>query len=102
MAGMSVLTPRQRQYLKGLAHPLSPTVRIGKSGPTPAVVKEARTALHAHELIKVRAEIEDRDERRQALESLAGDTGAALVGRVGKVAILYRAREEDPSIELPR
>jgi RNA-binding protein len=99
---MAILTARQRQYLKGLAHPLSPTVRIGKSGLTSGVVSEAKTALHAHELVKVRAEVEDRDQRRAAFERLAADTGASLVGRVGKVAILYRARDEDPSIRLPR
>ena len=98
---MAALTSKQRQFLKGRAHALSPVVRVGKGGLTPAVVLETKTALRAHELIKVRLEVEDARERRAAGQSLAEDTGAHLVGAVGKVAILYRARDEDPAIRLP-
>ena len=96
------LTSKQRQFLKGKAHALSPVVRVGKGGLTPAVVKEAKTALRAHELVKVRIEAEDGDDRREMAEQLAQDTGAQIVARVGKVAVLYRARDEDPGIQLPR
>ena len=98
---MAALTSKQRQFLKGRAHALSPVVRIGKGGLTPAVVRETKTALHAHELIKVRLEVEDAKERREAGRRLAEDTDAHLVGAVGKVAILYRARAEKPAIRLP-
>ena len=99
---MTALTSKQRQFLKGRAHALSPVVRIGKSGLTPAVIQETKTALRAHELIKVRVEAEDADDRKGLAERLAGDTDAQLVARVGKVAVLYRARAEDPAIRLPR
>jgi RNA-binding protein len=98
---MAALTSKQRQFLKGRAHALSPVVRIGKGGLTPAVVRETKTALHAHELIKVRLEVEDAKERREAGRRLGEDTDAHLVGAVGKVAILYRARAEEPAIRLP-
>jgi putative YhbY family RNA-binding protein len=98
---MAALTSKQRQFLKGLAHSLSPMVRVGKGGLTPAVVDEARAALRAHELIKVRIEVEDRGARREAVDRLAADTGAHQVGSVGKVAMLYRAREEEPRLRLP-
>jgi RNA-binding protein len=95
------LTSKQRQFLKGKAHALSPGVRVGKSGLTPAVIEEARTALRAHELVKVRIEVEDGDDRREMAETLAQNTGAQIVARVGKVAVLYKARDEDPGIKLP-
>jgi RNA-binding protein len=98
---MAALTSKQRQFLKGLAHALSPVVRIGKGGLTGGVVGETKTALRAHELIKVRIEVEDAKERRAAGQRLARDADAHLVGAVGKVAILYRERDEDPSIRLP-
>ena len=98
---MPALTSKQRQFLKGRAHALSPMVRIGKGGLTDGVVAETKTALRAHELIKVRIEVEDGKARREAGRSLAEDADAHLVGAVGKVAILYRARDEDPSIRLP-
>ncbi|MFZ9257024.1 MAG: YhbY family RNA-binding protein, partial [Burkholderiaceae bacterium] len=42
------LTPAERSALRSQAHGLSPVVMIGESGLTPAVVKEADTALKAH------------------------------------------------------
>jgi RNA-binding protein len=98
---MAALTSKQCQFLRRLAHPLSPLVRIGKAGLTGGVVGEASHALQAHELIKVRIDVEDRGERRDVIGRLVEDTGAHLVGSVGKVAVLYRAREEDPRIRLP-
>ena len=53
------LTGKQRQFLKGLAHPLSPLVRLGKGGLTDAVINETRKSLHSHELIKVRIDVDE-------------------------------------------
>jgi RNA-binding protein len=100
-AGVPVLNSKQRQFLKRLAHPLSPLVRVGKAGLTPAVVEETSHALKHHELIKVRIEVEDRGQRREVMGQLVADSRAVLVGSVGKVAVLYRAREDDPGIHLP-
>ena len=98
---MAALTSKQRQFLKGRAHALSPVVRIGKGGVTDGVVAETKTALRAHELIKVRLEVEDGKARREAARRLAEDADAHLVGAVGKVAILYRERDEEPVLRLP-
>lgn len=98
---MAVLTSKQRQYLRGLAHPLAPIVRVGKGGLTPSVVAEAKKSLASHELIKVRIEIDDPKERRTAADRLAAETDSQLAGAIGKTAILYRERDEDPEIELP-
>ena len=98
---MAALTSKQRQFLKGRAHALSPVVRIGKGGVTDGVVAETKTALRAHELIKVRLEVEDGKARREAARRLAEDADAHLVGAVGKVAILYRERDEEPALRLP-
>jgi RNA-binding protein len=95
------LTAKQRQYLKGLAHGLEPVVRVGKAGATAAVVGKTVESLRAHELIKVRID-EDNPERDQVAEQLAQDAGAHLVSTIGKLAILYRRRDEDPKITLPR
>ena len=97
-----MLTAKQRRFLKALAHELSPVVRIGRSGLTPAVVNETRKSLVAHELIKVRIEIADSASRRELAEELATATEAELAGTIGKLAILYRRRDEKPSIKLPK
>jgi RNA-binding protein len=99
---MSVLTPKQRQYLKGLAHALSPIVRVGKGGLTENVIAETKKALASHELIKVRLEVEDPAARRDLAARLVEATDSHLAGTIGKIAMLYREREEEPEIELPR
>ncbi|HEU4522635.1 MAG TPA: ribosome assembly RNA-binding protein YhbY [Thermoanaerobaculia bacterium] len=96
------MTSKQRQFLKGLAHPLEPIVRVGKGGVSDAVVTETRKSLEAHELIKVRIDAEDSGERKDLAARLAAATDSSLAGTVGKIAILYRARDEKPKIKLPK
>ncbi|HXG58010.1 MAG TPA: ribosome assembly RNA-binding protein YhbY [Thermoanaerobaculia bacterium] len=96
-----MLTPKQKQFLKGLAHPLAPVVRVGRGGVTGTVVEETKKSLLAHELIKVRIESDDRSERQSIAEKLAAAADAEVAGTVGKIAILYRARDEKPAIRLP-
>lgn len=96
-----MLTPKQRQFLKALAHPLEPVVRIGRHGVTAAVMEETKKSLAAHELIKVRIDMNEASARRAAAETLAAGCDAHLAGVIGKTAIVYRARDEKPSIKLP-
>ena len=95
------LTSKQRQYLKGLAHSLEPIVRVGRAGASPSVVEETKRSLASHELIKVRIENDDSAQRKALAEDLGRECGADVVATIGKLAILYRARDEDPEIELP-
>ena len=97
-----MLTPKQKQFLKGLAHPLSPVVRIGKAGLTPGVINEAKKSLEAHELIKVRIEEDDSATRGSIAAELAQSADAEVAATIGKLAILYRARDENPAIALPK
>lgn len=97
-----MLTGKQRQFLKGLAHPLAPIVRIGKGGVSESVIAETKKSLDSHELIKVRLDVDDSKERKAMADQLATATDAHLAGTVGKIAILYREREEEPTIKLPQ
>jgi RNA-binding protein len=98
---MKALNSRQRQYLKGLAHPLSPIVRLGKAGLTDAVVAETKKALASHELIKVRIEADASAARKELADKLATASDAHVAATIGKIAVLYRERDEEPEIELP-
>lgn len=89
------LTPRERAHLKARAHALAPVVLVGHAGVTREIVAEVERALTAHELIKVRIGIADRDERETLGNELASATEAAAVHRVGKVLILWRPRPAD-------
>ena len=97
------LSEKQRRHLRGLAHPLTPVIRLGKDGLTEAVAKETVRALHDHELIKVKAPGGggDRDARDTVFAELAQRTGSALVHRIGNVAVLYRPRTDLPRILIP-
>jgi RNA-binding protein len=95
------LTSKQRQYLKGLAHSLEPIVRVGRAGVTPSVIEETKRSLKAHELIKVRIENDDSAQRKAIAVELATACDADVAATIGKLAILYRARDEDAEIELP-
>jgi RNA-binding protein len=97
-----MLTPKQRQFLKGLAHPLAPVVRVGKGGVSEAVVAETKKSLEAHELIKVRVDADDSSDRQELAQKLAAAADAQIAGTVGKIAILYRPRDEKPKIKLPQ
>ena len=95
------LSAKQRQFLKGLAHPLKPTVLLGANGLTEGVIAEIDAALARHELIKVKVPGDDREIRNAIGEAICRETGAEKVQTIGKTLILYRMAEE-PVIQLPR
>lgn len=98
---MATLSEKQKKYLRGLAHAREPVVLIGQSGLTPGVLGELSTALGAHELVKVRVRVGDREERDGIFSSLAEQSGGVLVQRIGNVGVFYRARKDKPRIILP-
>ena len=88
------LTTRERAHLKARAHALDPLVQTGSSGVTDTLVAEVDRALTAHELVKVKVNAPDRDERVALGDEICARTGAAAVHRVGKVLILWRPRPD--------
>jgi putative YhbY family RNA-binding protein len=84
------LSPAERKHLRGQAHHLEPVVLIGAEGLTPAVLREADSALKAHGLIKVRMFSDQREQRDRALQQLAESLGAAPVQHIGKLLVLWR------------
>ena len=95
------LTERQRKYLRGLGHVLNPVLMIGSAGVTPAVIAEARRALHDHELIKVKYRGAERVERDAGLANLATSTESVLVQKIGHTALYYKRRNDRPGIVIP-
>jgi RNA-binding protein len=95
------LSERQRKYLRGLGHALDPVLLVGQHGMTPAVIAEARRALHDHELIKVKFRGAERDARDAGLAELATATESVLVQRIGHTALYYKRRNDRPGIVIP-
>ena len=86
---MLEITSRQRRYLRGKAHSLHALVQVGRAGFSDAVAEQIDAELDRHELIKVRLDAE-REERGALAERIAGATGAAIAGEIGRIVILYR------------
>ena len=87
------LSSTQRKYLRGIAHPLSPVVHVGRAGVNEAVLAATRRALEDHELIKVKIGAV-REERARMAAEIETACGAELAGAVGTIAILYRANPD--------
>lgn len=98
----TALTAAQNRFLRGQAHGLKAMLQVGGKGVTDALVAEIDGALEHHELIKVKVAGEDREARDAMIDELASRTDAALVQRIGHVAILYRPSKDRRQIVLPR
>ncbi len=97
-----MLTGKQRRFLRAEAHGLEPIVMVGKEGLSPTVIEAVRSALLAHELIKVRVLDTSPIERKEVSERLPAATKAELAGLVGRVLILYKRHPQEAKITLPK
>lgn len=79
-----------KQELKARAHHLKPVVLLGAKGLTQAVIDETNIALTAHELIKVKFNGMERDDRTVAANELTAALDAELVQLIGATAVIYR------------
>ncbi len=98
---MTELTPAQRRELRARAHHLSPVVTIAGNGLTAAVIAEAASSLQAHELIKVRVQGHERDQRELLMQELCVALGAAPVQHIGNILVLWREREPEEKKSSP-
>ncbi len=98
----TALTNAQMRFLRGQAHGLKAQLQIGAKGVSDAVVAEVDGALEHHELIKIRVAGDDRDAREAMIGELAERSGAAVVQKIGKIAVLYRPSKDKRQIVLPR
>ena len=98
----TTLTSTQSRFLRGQAHDLKALLQIGAKGLTASFTAELDGVLEDHELVKVKVGAEDREVRDAMIAELAEKSGAALVQRIGHVAVLYRPSKENRQIVLPR
>ena len=98
---MTILSTKQKQFLKGLAHHLSPVVMLGGNGLTEGVLAEIDNALNHHELIKVKIAGADRETKQLIIDAIVRETKSSNVHTIGHILVLYRPSEEG-KIQLPR
>ena len=98
---MTILSTKQKLFLKGLAHHLSPVVMLGGNGLTEGVLAEIDNALNHHELIKVKIAGADRETKQLIIDAIVRETQSSNVQTIGHILVLYRPSEEG-KIQLPR
>lgn len=98
---MRDLTGKQRRHLRALGQRLTATLHVGHEGVSDALVAQAEAQLEVHELIKVRVGDNAPDDRHETAETLAARTRAHLAQVIGRTALLYRRRKDEPRIVLP-
>ena len=92
---MTELTPAQRRDLRARAHHLNPVVTIGDNGLAPTVVAEIERSLQAHELIKVKVQGAEREQRDALMQELCAALDAAPVQHIGNILVVWRQRREE-------
>lgn len=98
---MIELTPVQRRELRARAHHLHPVVTIAGNGLAPAVVAEIERSLQAHELIKVKVQGAEREQRAALMSELCETLDATPVQHIGNILVVWRQRREDAKVAAP-
>lgn len=93
-----MLTPKQRQFLKAQAHPLKPTVHIGKGGVTPGLAAELDQMLESLELMKIKLNQNTFEDEEGVVEALTSKVeGLEHVWTIGHTVLVYRASRNRPT-----
>jgi RNA-binding protein len=88
------ISQKQLKELRQLAHHRKVIVIIGQNGLTDNVMQEIELALDAHELVKVRVNAGDRNERNAMIDRIAQQTQSDIVQRIGHLGVFYRKAAE--------
>lgn len=91
---MSTLSQTERKMLKQAAHHLKPVILTGSKGLTESVHKEIARALFDHELIKIKVNAQDREDRNTMIGEILAQHEAVLVQAVGHMVTIYKKKEE--------
>jgi len=89
------LSGKDKRALRARAHHLKPVVSIGAAGMSEGVLAELDVALDQHELVKLRIAADDREQRKDLIDSLCRQANAELIQRIGHTAVIYRERTDD-------
>lgn len=79
-----------KQSLKAQAHHLKPVILLGAKGLTEAVIAETNIALLSHELIKVKINGAEKEDRLEMASELCQQLQAELIQMIGNTVIIYR------------
>ena len=84
------LGAERKKQLRSLGHGLKPVVTVAGRGLSDSVMAELDRALNDHELIKVKLQLEDRDQRLTLAEQISTQLNTEIAQTIGKIILLYR------------
>jgi RNA-binding protein len=98
----TMLTGKQKRYLRSLAHHLNPIFQVGKGGVNDQLIRHIDEAIEVRELIKISILNNNEGDRNEIAQDLASGSQSELVQVIGKTIVLYKESREHKQIELPR
>ena len=88
-----MLNPKQKAYLKSLAHPLKACFQIGKEGLSENLRTDLLNYLKKHELMKVSI-LNNSSVSLEDIEPFLGEVDIELVQKIGHILVLYKHSDE--------
>lgn len=96
-----MLTPKQKAYLKSLAHPLKPVFQVGKEGLNENMLNDILNYLNKHELMKVSI-LQNSSVTFDEAEAYFEMADIEFVQSIGRTMVLYKpSKNAKNPIELP-
>ena len=83
-----------KKTLRAKAHHLKPVILLGSKGLTDAVIAETQIALKSHELIKVKINGVEKEDKKLFAIQLTQQLNAELIQIIGNTVVLYKKRED--------
>lgn len=96
------MTSKQRAYLRSISNKLDPILHAGKGGISDAMIRQADDALEAREIIKGKVLETAPATAREIAEEIAAAVNAEVVQVIGRTFVLFRQKQKDSQIKLPR
>jgi RNA-binding protein len=91
---MSLSTEKIKEYRR-IGHKLKPVVIVGDAGLSEGVQQEIDRALNDHELIKIKVNSADREQKKLVISSICDTHGCILVQSIGNIALVYKQASGD-------
>lgn len=84
-----MLNPKQKAYLKALAHSLKPVFQIGKDGLNENMLQEVLNYLNKHELMKISI-LQNSSVTFDEAEAYFEMANIEFVQKIGRTMVLYK------------
>lgn len=97
-----MLTGKQRNYLKSLAHDLDSIFQLGKNGLSESFIKQIDDTLETRELVKINILNNSGLSNEEVYSQLVEELEAEFVQSIGNKVIIYRESKDNKEINLPK